>query len=243
MTNFIESSTDAGLVKLSGRITNYRRQREEASFVLTTSDQTTMGIVAIAAGLAGLSGQAISTASNAGSLDEEADHIKFSLDGNQVEAWVWRSPFKEGDFVEIAAEWRVDHFEAFGIARPSDRTVALYPHCSRGRLAHAKNAFIWWIRLGFLAQIILMTPIGLYAMGTAALTEPYFYVALVSVVSFYGLMFTSLAWKWRPFVGVAEKVFKALDWSSPSSIDLVRSSKAQRVASDPGEFGTFYFRY
>jgi hypothetical protein len=38
-------------------------------------------------------------------------------------------------------------------------------------------------------------------------------------------------------------VFKALEWSDASNIDLVKSSKSQRTEKDPGEFGTFYLRY
>jgi hypothetical protein len=46
-----------------------------------------------------------------------------------------------------------------------------------------------------------------------------------------------------PYVRVAEKVFKALGWPDVGNVDLVKSSKAQRLKTDPGEFGTFYFRY
>lgn len=53
----------------------------------------------------------------------------------------------------------------------------------------------------------------------------------------------SLSRKWMPFVRLAEKVFRALELSDPSNVDLVKSSNKQRTARDPGEFGTFYFRY
>lgn len=43
-----------GLAKLSGRILNYRKKRDSASFVFSKSDQNKMGAVAIAAPLAGL---------------------------------------------------------------------------------------------------------------------------------------------------------------------------------------------
>ncbi len=56
-------------------------------------------------------------------------------------------------------------------------------------------------------------------------------------------MTLSLARKWMPFVRVAEKVFRALELPNPSHIDLVKSSKAQRKPDDPGEYGTFWFRY
>jgi hypothetical protein len=45
------------------------------------------------------------------------------------------------------------------------------------------------------------------------------------------------------FLLVAKSVFRTLDLPNPGNVDLVKSSKAQRTEKDPGEFGTFYFRY
>ena len=128
----IEQRPD-GLVKLTGTIENYKVTRTEASFMFTDTDRTKLGVTAIAAGIAGLSGPAISTAAYATSGGEDADYVEFDLDGKPVKGWVWRSPFREGDAVEVAAEWRDDHYETAGIARPMDRVIALYPHCSRGK--------------------------------------------------------------------------------------------------------------
>jgi hypothetical protein len=64
----------------------------------------------------------------------------------------------------------------------------------------------------------------------------------VGMVLFFCLMIFSLTQKWMPFVRLSEKVFRALNLPDPDNIDLVKSSKAQRKPSDPGEFGTFYFR-
>lgn len=98
-----------------------------------------MGVIAVAAALAGLGGQAIAVANNAHSVEEEADYVQFGLNGSVVQGWVWRSPFSEGDEVHVAAQWIGDHYEAFGIARPADKTIALYPHCSRSKTRHVKN--------------------------------------------------------------------------------------------------------
>ncbi len=243
MCALIENLRPKGLVKLSGRISNHSKRREEAVFVLTSGDQTKMGIIAIAAAMAGMSGPAIATAGNASSVEEEADHIKFSLNGDPVEAWLWRSPFTDGDIVEIAAEWRNDHYEAYGIARPIDRTIALYPHCSRGRKAHFKNAVFWWFWLGIFSQYLLSTSILFFIMSWQLFTEPVYYIVLGGLGVFLAVMFFSLARKWLPFVNIAEKVFNVLGWNGASSVDLVKTSKAQRTEKDPSEFGTFYFRY
>lgn len=231
-----------GLVRLSGRIGNYRGTRTRASFVFTQSDQSKLGVIAVAAGLAGLAGQAISTAASASDLEEEADHVEFDLAGQQVKGWVWRSPFQTGDVVEVVAELQGAHFEVIGIARPSDRVIALYPHCSRGSKSHRKNSLAMWL---FIASLFVFSVeiLGMLQGGWAPDEAPYRIGMVVCSFFFFGVMTHSLTRKWLPFVRLAEKVFRALDLPDPANIDLVKSSKRSRTPQDPPEFGTFYFRY
>jgi hypothetical protein len=62
-------------------------------------------------------------------------------------------------------------------------------------------------------------------------------------MTFFAFVTYMMTRQWMPFVRLAEKVFRALELPNPSSIDLVKSSKAQRTAEDKAEYGTFYFRY
>jgi hypothetical protein len=238
------------LLKLSGTIRQLKRERGQASFVLTQADRAGMGAIAIAAGLAGLGGQAISVASAAASAEEDADYLEFELDGKQVAGWVWRSPFSEGDVVDVAAYWDGKRYQLQAIARPSDGLTALYPHCSRGKRAHVGNAVKWWLIIGgtLMLGITIFIGWGLYQyppqhtkLADALMTM--FGIAAAFNFGFFGLMVFSLARKWMPFVRVAESAFRTLGWPNPESIDLVRSSKKLRTSDDSAEFGTFYFRY
>ncbi len=243
MTSFVKAPNSDGLVKLSGIITNLKVTRDNASFLFTQSDQSKIGVIAIAASFAGLGGQAISTASNASSMEEEADYLEFNLNDQLVKGWVWRNPFKEGDVVTVAAERHVHHAEAFGIKRGKDKIIALYPHCSRGRSRHVRNAIWWWLVGGGGILCFVGIPMGISIVGfnierLLSLSPTFF-----SLIAFFALMTYSLSRKWMPFVRLAEKVFRALDLPNPSNVDLVKSSKAKRTDKDPDEFGTFYFRY
>ena len=242
MTDRIDTSDDFGLTKLSGRIQGYKRRREAASFVFSDADQNKMGAIAVAASLVGLGGAAVATAANATNVEEEADFVEFSLDGMPVKGWVWRSPFNEGDEVEVAGEMHHDFVEVFGIARPADRTVALYPHCSRGSARHMKNAFKWWLWLGCGIPILMYALVMFYVGGLEAVSDIYFIGGCAALMAFTAAMFVSLARKWLPFVRLSEKVFRTLGWPDPGNVDLVRSS-ATRRKTDSDEFGTFYFRY
>jgi hypothetical protein len=240
MTTFLPTPNADGLVKLSGTVRNLKVTRANASFVFTESDQAKMGVVAVASAIAGLGGQAIATASNASAMEEEADYLEFDLDGLPVKGWVWRNPFNDGDDVCVAADRKPDgHWEAYGVQRPRDKTVALYPHCARGQARHFKNAAWWWF-FGFGGFFLIVMPPAIYFTGGGV--EDFLYV-FSALMAFLGVMTFSLSRKWLPFVRLAEKVFRALDIPDPSNVDLVKSSKAQRTKYDPGEFGTFYFRY
>ncbi|UXY16947.1 hypothetical protein N8I74_08025 [Chitiniphilus purpureus] len=233
---------------LRGKITNLRKTRESASFFFTDSDQTAMGVVAVAAAAVGLGSQAIAVASATTSIEEEADYLEFELDGRDVRGWVWRSPFSEGDEVEAVVEKEGGHYVAYAIARPSDRTIALYPHCSRGKLAHIKNAVKWWF-VGVsivLSVMYFITFLAVIGDGIEFFIDMWKYSlswAGLGLYGFFGIMTISMTKKWMPFVRLSERCFAALGWASPSNIDLVASTKKARTDSDPGELGVMYFRY
>ena len=241
-----------GLEVLKGRMLSYKRRRGEASFVFSDDDRDGLGAIAIAAGLTGQSGQAISIASAAASTEEEADYLEFEINGKPVKGWVWRSPFKEGDEIEVAAEWQNDHYELFAIARPEDRIIALYPHCSRGGSSHWRNAWRLWFfgtSLFIVLGIAFLEVIGLFQSEAHSLE---FHLQFLQVMVFgfvgffypvFALMTWSLARKWMPFVRLSEKVFCAFGWDRPESVDLVKRSKEYKIDDAPPENGVFYFRY
>lgn len=243
MTEFAPQPNPDGLVKLSGTIKGLKVARRSASFVFTSRDQSKLGILAVASALVGLDGQAAAASHSTGDLEEPADHVEFELGGQLVKGWVWRNPFRDGDEVAVAVARAHDHWEAYGITRLLDRTVALYPHCSRGTIAHVNNALKWWAFGGGSAIAFVFVPLTIIGGGVAALRLVEVQGAFGAAMLFFGVMTFFLTRQWLPFVRVAEKVFRALDLPNPSSIDLVKSSKAQRKPDDPGEYGTFYFRY
>jgi hypothetical protein len=242
MANFVNTPCDGKIVKLSGKITDYRCTSMSASFVYSQDGQYKMGAIAVAAALAGMSGQAASVAGYTSALEEPAEYLEFNLNGDLVKGWVWRSPFKEGDVVDIAAEWRRDHYEAYGITRPTDRIIALYPHCSRSRWQHIKVSIKLWVIWNILF-------FGISALGATflfekeILQEPAFLSIAGFIALMWILMFVSLSTKYMPFVRLSEKVFIALDLPNAENLDLIKLSKQSRSAEDPPEFGKFYFRY
>lgn len=230
------------IVRLNGTIKNYRCTRSFASFIFTETNEHQLGAIAVAAAIVGMAGQAASMAGAASDGEEPADYIEFELGNDEVKGWVWRSPFRNGDEVAIAAQRRGIYYELFGIARPIDKTIALYPHCSRAKGRHIKNAIKWWLIFNLLIFVPLTISM-IYSSGVTVYQKPEIIWIHVALIAVFIVMFTSLARQYMPFVRVAQKVFLVLDLPGPKNIDLVKSSNAQRQDTDPPEFGTFYFRY
>ncbi|HSC80425.1 MAG TPA: putative type VI secretion system effector, partial [Chitinolyticbacter sp.] len=139
-------------------------------------------------------------------------------------------------------------YNAYAITRPSDRTIALYPHCSRGKSSHVRNAAKWWFigTSALLAVSITFFSIVALFHGKQTLIDLYRYsLSWVTplIYLFFGAMTFSLTKKWMPFVRLSEQCFSALNWENPSDVDLVASTKKSRKENDPGELGVMYFRY
>ena len=108
---------------LRGRIRNYRVARRTEVFFLSDFDRNATGLAAVAAVAAGMSGLGAGLMSLGGE-EEEADLVEFTLDGHeQVQGFVWKSPFKEGDQVEVVAQKVGEVWKAFGIKRPKEGLI------------------------------------------------------------------------------------------------------------------------
>lgn len=230
------------LIRLSGRINNYKCTSDTARFVFDDSDKTKLGVIAVAAAAAGLGAQAMSTASNSSAMEEVADFVEFEVEGQQVSGWLWKSPLRDGDIVDSAIELSGNGAaKLVAVRRKSDGAIALYPHCSRGRLGHWLNALKWsGLFLGVMGIFILST--FLYIAGS----DLFHYIEALYVgggaTVFLMVMCYSLSRRYEPFARVAEKCFATLGLNNPSRVDLVKSTKALRKPNDPPELGTFYFK-
>ncbi|WP_137938760.1 putative type VI secretion system effector [Chitinivorax sp. B] len=182
----MDQLSTTGLQKYSGRLTKLSCERTDESFVMTRDEQSAMGGVAVAAAMVEAVGQAANTALAASDPSEPADWVEFELDGKSFKGWLWRCPFKAGDEVEVVASNEGSFYRVYAVARPKDRLVALYPHCSRGRVAHWMNAlkvFLLFILsiplcLGWMFSLAVATnkiggePLSMVTLGVLFLLAP-----------------------------------------------------------------------
>ena len=190
---------------------------------------------------------AASTARDASNLREQADYVEMEINGQPAKGWVWFSPFKDGDIVELIGTRQGDHFETIAIARPKDRVISLYPHCSRGKTPHIRAVFKWWLLSSSFSVGILIPLVAVifdFISGSKApylfLENGYLYVILVIFGILGGYSF-STGKRFMIYVHFATQVFKILELADPDNIDLPKRTK--RKAGDPGAFGVMYFNY
>lgn len=247
MISTIESSQNTNLEKIKGRITHYKKSREMANFFFTDHDRSIMGLSAIAGALAGAAGIAASTARDAANLREQADYIEMKINGQLAKGWVWFSPFKDGDEVEIIGTQQNDYFEIIAVTRPKDKVIALYPHCSRGKTAHIKTVFKWWfLSVSFLVAILAPVVFGFFDLISgkdeifSLIDFDYIYVC-AAVYAIFGAYAYVTGKKFMMYVHAATRIFKVMDLQDPDHIDLPKRTK--RKPGDPGAFGVMYFNY
>ncbi|WP_207306613.1 putative type VI secretion system effector [Xanthomonas oryzae] len=231
---------------LKGRLANLESSRETSDFLFSNVDRQAIGITAVAAALAG-SGGAVGLASMA-DVKEEATRVSFDLGDKKVSGWLMWSPFVDGDEVQVVAEKSNDgSYVAFAVLRPADRTIALYPHCSRGRIAHARNSFFLFLKTYaavFVTFLLLMLLIevfeGDFNWRDFALMIG---VGAIGAVAIYGWISYRISKRFMPFVYMAEAVFESLGWKDAKRVDLPARSRAERKSSDTPGLGKLYFRY
>lgn len=234
------------LERIRTTLQDFSAERGHANFVFTPADRTGIGMVAVTAAALGQAGAASGLLVQSSDVEEVAFQVKFTLDGKPASGWLWFAPFDNGDEVEVVVRWQDDHYNVVAMARPSDRTVALYPHLSRGGNAHWKA--VW--RLWFWAMTIFGGMSALLVIIIASIFNGGFQIeiayvmgaVLIGMYIFFALPAIQIGFQRMKFVRVAERAFRALGWKDVKNIDLPQSSKPRRP-EDPAEFGTFYFRY
>ncbi|MDH0340168.1 putative type VI secretion system effector [Chromobacterium haemolyticum] len=235
------------LSKISGKISHYKKTREMANFFFTDRDRNIMGLSAIAGALAGAAGIAASTARDAANLREQADYVEMKINGQPAKGWVWFSPFQNGDEVELIGTQQEDYFEIVAIARPKDRVISLYPHCTRGKHAHIKNIIKWWLySVTFLLTILIPATFILFEFISPSqekyifLEAGYLYLS-IGFYMFFGAFTYVYGKKFLIFAQASKNIFKTLGLNNPEKIELPKQTK--RKPDDPGAFGVMYFNY
>ena len=251
---------DLHLVRISGQLENFTTTKVKVDFLeIKNTGQELMGWLFLIFFILSFFSREGSTSTNHApyssnqGLTEEGEYLRFHINGKPAQGWVWKNPFGEGSKVDVAVAWQGDHYEVYGIARPKERIITLYPHCSCSVSSYIKNEKRNWkyFSLTMMAMVLFL---GLIFFVFAAIFERdisiwmgfKFFVGLPFVAGIFisfisGLTYFKDKRENLPFAKLSEKIFNLFEFENPEDIDLVKISK--KFVSKDRDFGKLYFHY
>lgn len=114
----------------------------------------------------------------------------------------------------MVAERVETHWQGYGLYRPRDKIVALYPHCSRGRYAHYRAAFRVYLKCMVpIIVIFFITVLGVgYSMDGRDLDWqgllPILVASALTGSMIYGVIAYRITRKLMGFVKLAKGMFE-----------------------------------
>lgn len=149
------------------------------------------------------------------SSESESVWIEFALGERIVKGWVWRSFFRNGDFVKVVACKKENYFECFAILRPLDKIIAVFPYASHGLGIHKKN----FKKSSFYLFLIFLF-FSFVAYAFKGNNPPVFALMALGIGAVIMSVNASVYFGKKKFCIIAEKIFEVLRWKNGTQIDL-----------------------
>jgi uncharacterized MnhB-related membrane protein len=247
----VASHADKKMELLTGTLSDLYIDSSEFDFVSSGGEEIAADRAAIGLAAAGLVGAASNTpVASSGGTDSVQAFVGV-VDGKRISGCFSKVWFQNGDDIECAVEPQSGgSFAVYAVRRPSDQTLWMHPHCSRGRKKHWKYARKMSVILALVTTaFLLLMLMPHYGFALWANEKSYHAVTVFTimgvVMGFYFPLKTAL--QWAPFVAIAESIFTALGYPDAACVDMVEQDKAFRKRQAPGAFtfesAPWVFRY
>lgn len=244
----MESKQIAVPVLLRGIITGLTKRRASYDTVFTEADKEAMERTAVVAALAGLNDIALNLSTSTQFTDTVGDLVTFSLNGEQIRAWIWLSVFENGDEVEVVAERAGSEWIGYAIRRCRDGVLSIHPHCERGSKAVFKFFLKWsvlfWTGCGLMATLLVVVlamsngmpngwggSLGVFAFAWTVWEATAVFIAY------------RISRRFRKQLPMANKIFATFGWKDPPNVSLPKTSRKLRKPEDTWQMGKLIFRY
>jgi hypothetical protein len=236
---------------LVGSLSDLCVENKEENFV--SADSASMAARGAAAGLgiAGLAGGAANALFAAAGGTDSVQYFTGLLDGKRISGRFSKIWFQNGDELECVVDPQSDgSFAVYAVRRPSDQTLWMFPHCSRGRKKHWKYARKMCVVLSLLTtgcMLLFLTPkfgFALWSKPETAFGANIFTVMGIALGLYFSL---NTARRWAPFVAVAESIFAAYGYPDPAEVDMPKENsiywKTHATAGELRKFSPWVYRY
>jgi hypothetical protein len=236
---------------ISGRLTHLRVEDSEENFVSSGDSEVAAGATAIGLAAAGLAGAATNSVYAASGGTDSIQSFTGILEGKRISGRFSKIWFKNGDHLECAVDRQADDtYAVFAVRRPSDQTLWMFPHCSRGRKKHWKYARKMSVVLALLMTaglLLCLTP--MFGLAFWRNEDSHMGATIFTIMGLTMGFYFSLntARRWAPFVAIAESIFTTFGYPDPEQVDMPEQDNAfwkkNASAGAASDSAPWVFRY
>jgi hypothetical protein len=211
--------TNNAVVRVAGTVADLKTSTTSENFVVGSGDRAVGAAAAVGLGAAGLAGAATGAAMSSGDAADKVTAFTCKVGTQRVAGRFGEVTFAEGEQIEVVGTVSSGELSALAVVRPSDRTIWMHPHCSRGTKAYRHFCMRWIPALSFLTPTVFVLLMTLISGGRGS--DFLFFAVMITAgaIAVAALLFL-LARKFRPFAKLSDQIFAALEFDQPESVDL-----------------------
>jgi hypothetical protein len=224
--------TGQSLLRFFGTVADLKTSATSENFVVGQGDRAAGSVAAVGLGAAGLAGAATGAAVSSGDAADKVTAFTCKVGSRSVTGRFGEVTFTDGDQVEVVGTEFDGTFSALAVARPSDRTIWMHPHCSRGTEAYRRFCLRWIPALSFLIPVVFVLVMTMIS-GTREMDFWFFATTIASGTVAVAVLLFLLARKFLHFAKLSDQIFAGLQFGDPKSVDLPRRLSAMSSALTP----------
>jgi hypothetical protein len=220
-----EMQTKHSLVRVAGTVADLKTSSTSENFVFGSGDSAAGGAAAVGLAAAGLAGAATGAAMSSGDAADKVTAFECKVGTQSVTGRFGEVTFADGDQIEVVGRVFDGALGALAVVRPSDRTIWMHPHCSRGSEAYRRFCLRWIPTLSLLTPAVFVLTMTLIS-GSEGLDFWFFATMVVSGAVAVAILLLLLARRFRRFARLSDQIFVGLQFDQPESVDLPKRLSA-----------------
>ncbi len=224
--------TNHSVVRIVGTVADLQTSITSENFVFGSGDRSAGGIAAVGLATAGLAGAATGAAMSSGDAADKVTAFECKVGSQRVTGRFGEVTFAEGDQIEVVGALFNSELGALAVTRPSDRTIWMHPHCSRGTKAYRR--FCWrWIPALSVGAPAVMVIVATLVSSRSAMPVALLAVIVLGSALMLGAVLTVVARRFLAFAKLSDQIFVGLQFDDPESVDLPKRLSAANKELTP----------
>jgi hypothetical protein len=192
------------VVRIVGTVADLKTSSTSENFIFGSGDRVIGGAAAAGLAAAGLAGAATGAAMSSGDAADKVTVFECKVGTQSVKGRFGEVTFANGDQIQVVGTVFKEELSALAVTRPSDRTIWMHPHCSRGTKAYRRFCLRWIPILSVGTPALMVTAATLFSSERAM---PIAFLAVIVLGS--ALMFSLIL----ALVG-KRSMNRVLDWGA-----------------------------